>query len=53
MITDLELDFVREALRMAQEAGAQHARATLSNIDPHPELHASFSTISVIWPFST
>ena len=30
MITDLELDFVREALRMAQEAGAQHARATLS-----------------------
>ena len=30
MITDQELDFVREALRMAQDAGAQHARATLS-----------------------
>lgn len=30
MITDQELDFVRQALRMAQDAGAQHARATLS-----------------------
>ena len=30
MITDKELGFVREALRMAREAGAQHARATLS-----------------------
>jgi len=30
MITEKELSFVREALRMAQSAGAQHARATLS-----------------------
>ena len=30
MITDKELAFVREALQMAQAAGAQHARATLS-----------------------
>ena len=30
MITENELIFVREALRMAQDAGAQHARATLS-----------------------
>ena len=30
MITENELSFVREALRMAQAAGAQHARATLS-----------------------
>ena len=30
MITDKELDFVREALDMASRAGAQHARATLS-----------------------
>ena len=30
MITENELAFVREALRMAQDAGAQHARATLS-----------------------
>ena len=30
MITDKELDFVREALEMARRAGAQHARATLS-----------------------
>ena len=30
MITDKELDFVREALEMARAAGAQHARATLS-----------------------
>ena len=30
MITENELSFVREALRMAQDAGAQHARATLS-----------------------
>ena len=30
MITDKELDFVREALDMAARAGAQHARATLS-----------------------
>ena len=30
MITDKELDFVREALKMAKRAGAQHARATLS-----------------------
>ena len=30
MITDKELAFVREALEMAQAAGAQHARATLS-----------------------
>jgi len=30
MITDKELDFVREALEMAKRAGAQHARATLS-----------------------
>ena len=30
MMTDKELEFVREALRMAQRAGAQHARATLS-----------------------
>ncbi|MBR6875597.1 MAG: TldD/PmbA family protein [Bacteroidales bacterium] len=30
MITDNELDFVREALDMAVRAGAQHARATLS-----------------------
>ena len=30
MITENELTFVREALRMAQAAGAQHARATLS-----------------------
>ena len=30
MITDKELDFVRQALDMARRAGAQHARATLS-----------------------
>ena len=30
MMTEKELDFVREALAMAQRAGAQHARATLS-----------------------
>ena len=30
MIGDKELAFVREALEMAREAGAQHARATLS-----------------------
>ena len=30
MITENELAFVREALRMAQGAGAQHARVTLS-----------------------
>ena len=30
MITDKELDFVRQALEMARRAGAQHARATLS-----------------------
>jgi PmbA protein len=30
MITDKELDFVRQALNMARRAGAQHARATLS-----------------------
>ena len=30
MITEKELDFVRQALDMARRAGAQHARATLS-----------------------
>ena len=30
MITDNELNFVREALELARRAGAQHARATLS-----------------------
>ena len=30
MITEKELNFVREALEMAKRAGAQHARATLS-----------------------
>ena len=30
MITEKELDFVRQALEMARRAGAQHARATLS-----------------------
>ena len=30
MITDKELDFVRQALDIARRAGAQHARATLS-----------------------
>ena len=30
MITDKELDFVRQALDMARRTGAQHARATLS-----------------------
>ena len=31
MLTDKELDFVREALQMALRQGAQKARATLSH----------------------
>ena len=35
MITDKELNFVREALDIARRNGAQHARATLSKSEEH------------------